>query len=167
MSNDWQHALRQKLQKDKQPRIAVVGIGHELRGDDAVGVWVARGLKPLLSAHAHLLVLDAGHVPENQTSTLRRFAPDLVLLVDAATLDAPAGTIRYLAWQDTSGLSASTHTLPLYLLAYYLTHELGCEVTLIGIQPANLDFSEGLSSEVQQAAEQIIQGLSEVLIPPL
>jgi hydrogenase 3 maturation protease len=98
-----------------------------------------------------LLLLDAGSAPENQTGPLRRFAPDLVVLVDAARMDEPPGTVRWLPWEDTVGLPGSTHTLPASLLARYLTAELGCAVALLGIQPLYTDLGRPMSSPVAQA----------------
>ena len=40
--------------------------------------------------------MEAGPAPENFTGPLRRFRPDLVLLVDAAQMDAEPGTIGWL-----------------------------------------------------------------------
>jgi hypothetical protein len=45
----------------------------------------------------------------------------------------------------------------LHLLAAYITSEMGCEVTLIGIQPATLNVGAELTPEVWQAAEEISQ----------
>jgi hydrogenase 3 maturation protease len=143
--------------------VAVLGIGHELRGDDDVGLWLAARLKSLAAGCERLLAVEAGPAPENFTGTLRRFKPDLVVLVDAAFMDADAGAIGWLSWQDASGFSASTHTLPLHLLATYLTAELGCEVALIGIQPAQLTVGAALTPVVQQAAEEISKVFIEAL----
>jgi hydrogenase maturation protease HycI len=150
---------QQPNQPERPLRLALVGIGHELRGDDAAGVLVARGVQEAWAEQEHLLCLDAGSAPENCTSRLRRFGPDLVLLVDAAYLDESPGAVRWLHWSETSGLSASTHTLPPYLLARYLTEELGCEVALLGIQPADMWPGAGVSEEVQRAVEEVVGGL--------
>lgn len=141
-------------------RVAVVGIGHELRGDDAAGVAVARKLQPV--AHERLLVVEGGHAPENQTGLLRRFSPDLVLLVDAAQMNEAPGTVRWLAWEESVGLSASTHTLPPYMLAQYLVHELGCEVVLVGIQPGQTALEHPLSAAVGAAVAALALALTEV-----
>ncbi|GAB4541886.1 MAG: hydrogenase maturation peptidase HycI [Anaerolineae bacterium] len=147
------------------PRVAVAGIGHELCGDDAAGPVLARTLKQTYNhqGDGHVLVIDAGPAPENCCSQLRRFDPDLVLLVDTAQLGSAPGTIRWLTWQDTLGLSASTHTLPLHLLATYLTGELGCQVALLGIQPANLSVGARLSPEVKRAVITIAKSLASAL----
>jgi hydrogenase 3 maturation protease len=85
-----------------------------------------------------------------------------VLLIDAAQMNETPGAIKWLAWQDTQGLSASTHTLPLYMLAQYLTAELNCEVALIGIQPGDTILDTSLSPAVQQAVEVVTRALCEI-----
>ena len=162
----WLAVLNQRLthlaSNGRTPRIAIVGVGHELRGDDAAGVVVARGLQPLVAGRDERLVIDAGPVPENHTGLLRRFDPDLVLLVDAAQMYEAAGVVRCLAWQDTAGLSASTHTLPLHVISSYLTFELGCEVALLGIQAADTSLCGPLSPAVQEAVDTVVQALAGV-----
>jgi hydrogenase 3 maturation protease len=135
-----------------------MGIGHELRGDDAAGLLVARRLLPY--AGEDFLVVEAGHAPENYTAPVRRFAPQLTLLVDAADLREHPGTIRWLEWPETTGLSASTHTMPLYLLAHYLATEANCLVGLIGIQPADCGLNAPLSAEVKAAVTAVVHELT-------
>ena len=178
----WSDSLNQKLtslsKPDRALRVAIVGIGHELRGDDAAGINVARALQSTVGAirpgtvrqdkcELPLLIIDAGAAPENFTGQLRRFDPDLVLLIDAAQLDEAPGTIRWLDWQETSGLSASTHTLPPHVLAEYLVNELDCEVALIGIQPQGNEFDAPLSPPVQQAVDEIVRTLKARFLAPL
>lgn len=166
MSNNWSNRLKQtllRLKTNKSPRVAVMGIGHELLGDDAAGVMVARALKPALVNQQDILIIDGGQAPENQTGAIRRFSPDFVLLIDAAQLGEPIGMARWIAWQEIDGLSASTHTLPLDILAQYLHTELGCEVALIGIQPAPLRIGSELSPPVKQTVAQIILTLTTLL----
>jgi hydrogenase 3 maturation protease len=162
MSGDWSNSLKQALTQlaRKPPRIAVVGVGQELSGDDAAGALVARYLKPLLVSRPYILILDGGPAPENLTGALRRFAPDLVLLVDAANLGEPPGTVRWLPFEQIDGVSASTHTLPLNMLAQYLRDELGCAVALLGVQPAQMGFGAALSAPVRQSVDDIVQALT-------
>jgi len=167
-STSWRDSLKQTQKSLSQSRehlarVAVVGIGNEMRGDDAAGVVIARTLKRRLAHKENILVIEGEHAPENHTGPLRRFAPDLVILVDTAQMQQPPGTVRWLVWQETSGLSASTHTMPPYMLARYLSAELGCEVALIGIQPAQLTISEAVSAPVQKAVIEIVALLSAAL----
>jgi hydrogenase 3 maturation protease len=175
--SSWQRSLYQTLWRltDQLPagsplRVVVLGIGHELRGDDAAGVVVAKELLGigdwgLETGHLQspVLILDGGHAPENQTGPIRRFGPQLVLLVDAAFVGEAPGAVELISWQETTGLSATTHTMPPYMLAQYLVAELDCEVALLGIQPQQLDMGVGLSAPVQQAVDVVVAGLQEVL----
>ena len=149
----------QSSSKAEFPRLAIVGIGNEFNGDDAAGVLVARNLGRHECAcdAGHVLVIEAGQAPENITAELRRFQPQVVIMVDAAQLDSAPGTITWIPWETTSGMSASSHSLPLAMLARYLTLEFGCTVHLLGIQPAqNSSYSE-VSPEVHKAVEEICE----------
>ena len=163
----WKVSLRKTLKRlqtrNECHRVAVVGIGHTLRGDDGAGVVVAEMLHPLMAGSDHVLVVNAGLAPEGFSGVIRRFCPDLVLLVDAAQMDEAPGTVRWLAWQDAGGNGASTHTLPLRLFATYLTLEVGCEVALLGIQPAHNDIDVPVSPVVQDAVESVAHTLAAVL----
>lgn len=143
--------------------MAFVGVGHELRGDDAAGVAAIRALRAQLPQSSERLLVDAGSAPENCTGLLRRFSPDVVVFIDAAQMNEPPGTVRWLALADTSGLSASTHTLPLYVLAQYLVAELDCEIGLIGIQPANTMAGAALSPPVQASVTALVSELVPVM----
>lgn len=147
---------------NRQPRIAILGIGSTLRSDDAAGVLVARRLTEsgLFLDLDSVLVLEAGHAPENCTAALRRFAPDIVLLIDAADLGKPPGAIRWIGMDEIDGISASTHSLPLSMLAKYLSLELDCEVKLLGIQPGSVEVGEWVCAEVLHSVNEIVDELS-------
>ncbi len=183
----WRSSLAELLARRRKPdgpaRLAIVGIGSELRGDDAAGVAVARELEFRLKEKAGdpgrspVLVIDAGPSPENSTGPLRRFVPDLVLLIDAAAMGEAPGTIRLLNWQQAEGFSASTHTFGLDMLAQYLISELGGELALLGIQPADASFVAAvpstqssspaaalpLSPRVRTAVQEIVEDIVELL----
>jgi hydrogenase 3 maturation protease len=155
-------------------RIAVVGVGQELLGDDAAGLAVCSRLDELLRSssdssalgRAPALVLAAGPAPENCTAQLRRFAPDRVVLVDAARMDAPPGTVRWIPCESADGIGGSTHTLPLRLLCEYLTASLGCRVDLLGIQPAGTELGAPLSEAARAGVETAASQLAELLRLP-
>jgi hydrogenase 3 maturation protease len=171
-----------RLSSSERPlRIAILGIGHELRGDDAAGLAVARRLVEQRNAYCVMrngqqdtthyvlrttyydcLVLDGGPAPENQTGALRHFRPDLVVMVDAAQMDMPPGTVAWLDMAQIDGVSAVTHLLPLNMLARYLDHELGCAVGMIGIQPAQTEMLAELSGVVETAVNQIVTHLADL-----
>ena len=158
-------SLEQSPRKNELPRVAIVGIGNEFNGDDAAGVLVARKLstRECSDDAGHVLVIEAGQAPENITGELRRFQPQVVLLIDAAQVDADPGEVVWIPWETTTGMSASSHSLPLSMLARYLTLEFNCSVHLLGIQPAQNESNGNVSPEVYAAVEDICQTLCEAL----
>lgn len=145
--------------------MALMGIGHELRGDDAAGVAVIRSLAHLLSPTPleNVLLVEAAHAPENHTGPIRKFSPDLVILIDMAQMNEAPGAIRWLPWQETTGISASTHTMPPYMLARYLTAVTATKVALIGLQPRQTDWDTEMSAEMKTAVHEVTDTLTEIL----
>lgn len=158
-------ALSDLTDEERPTRVALMGVGNDLRGDDGAGLALARALGERLPAHADdwLLVVEAGQAPENFSGALRRFQPDLVVLLDAAHLGEEPGAVRWLAASAAAGMSASTHTLPLHMLAAYLEAELGCQVALLGIQPADISFGGPISQPVREAVEALAGALPAIL----
>ncbi len=164
--NSWQASLQNLLnQQTAESKIAIVGIGNTLRSDDAAGILVARALATsrLLPDPKPVCVIDAGHAPENCTAELRRYAPDVVLLVDAVEMGEQPGHIRWVEMDEIEGMSASTHSLPLSMLASFLNWELKCEVTLLGIQLKSNDVGEIVSVEVLRAVNEIVNEIVEAI----
>ena len=152
--------LHEFFTAEKPARVAVVGIGNELNGDDGVGVQVVRRLRARLGSRPDVLIIEAATAPENFTGPLRRFRPDLILLIDAASLDQTPGATAIIDWRDTDGLGASTHTLPPSVFARFLVEELDCRLALVGIEPAQLEFGQPLSPPVSAAAAGLVESLA-------
>jgi hydrogenase 3 maturation protease len=157
------------LSKDSQTgpaRICLVGVGSDLRGDDSAGLWVARALlkDDTLGRMTHLLVIEGGPAPENHTGKIRAFKPDAVVLVDAANLDEPPGATRWISLDEIDGMSASSHSLPLSMLGSFLNSEMGCEVLVLGIQPAQNEFDAHVSPAVQAAVDQVVMDFRKLFI---
>jgi hydrogenase 3 maturation protease len=169
MSNScWSEQLAQKLATltaalNRSPRLALLGIGNELNGDDAAGVAVVRRLRARMPERPDRMLVEAGPAPENFSGPLRRFAPDWVLLVDAAEMGQAPGATAWLEWQQAAGLSASTHTLPPTVLSKFLIHELGCRVGLIVIQAAQTNFDAPMTPAVSAAVSRAARRLAEIL----
>ncbi|TFH31889.1 MAG: hydrogenase maturation protease [Anaerolineales bacterium] len=141
-------------------RIAVVGLGHPLLGDDAAGHELAHRLKEALQDHEDVLVVASGSVPENVSGSLRRFWPDLVILIDAAELGEEPGSMRWIPWQEASCCRSSSHSLPLRDVCAYWQQELLSEIWLLGIQPSAIRFDTPLSptlrSTIDSASKKLI-----------
>ena len=158
--NNWKTALhRSLLRPDSAPRVAVVGVGQTLRGDDGAGVQVARHLARRCD-DATLLVVEAEHAPENCLGLISRFQPDVVLFVDAARGRGAPGDIVWLEAEEADGAGGSTHTLPLAMLGEYLIATTGAAVYVLGISPGEMAFGTGLSDPVARAVSEVIETLA-------
>jgi len=153
--------LIQFFGKVKERRVAVVGIGSPLRGDDAVGLEVVERLEeyPLVG----VLLLKTETVPESFTGVLREFNSTHILMIDAVHLGAEPGDAKLIPPKMISNVYISTHKLSLSVLSNYLTETLGARVTLLGIQPRSVAFGTSISKELKTAARRIADTLYEVL----
>jgi hydrogenase 3 maturation protease len=154
-----QQALRQIAKGNQPGRVVLLGIGNEFNGDDAVGPWVIDHLKGQLPFFEHLLLINGSNAPENFTSPIRKFHPDLVIMIDAAEMDQPVGSIAWVDWQHSDGFSASTHTLPPHVLGQFLMHEMQTHIAVIGVQAQQIEFDQPMSKEVQAAGEELVKCL--------
>lgn len=172
MSN-WQwkgqllHNLERLVQGNEPPRVAVMGVGNELKGDDALGVQIARRLGPRAQASERLCVMEAGLAPENFCGALRRFKPDLVLLIDAAQMDEPPGMTKVVDLDTAAQVGISTHSPSFHMLVDYLEVELGCEFIVLGIQADDLSYGATLSPPVKEAVDTVADKLVDMLVPIL
>jgi hydrogenase 3 maturation protease len=139
-------------QVEGKVRLAFVGVGSELNGDDAADLWVVRALNEKTGGSSSVLCFESGGMLENALGPLRRFHPDGVVVIDAADFGGEPGAARLIELTETAGFSFSTHSLPLGTICAYLSQELECPVWILGIQPLHLDFDAPMSPELQQTA---------------
>ena len=146
-------------------RIALLGVGSELRGDDACGVLVADAVKKSVKSapKRKFKVFSGCTAPENMTGVIRRFNPTHVVIVDAADLGAKPGAVKLIDPDKIRGTSFCTHQLPLSILADYLVQSIGCELLVIGIQPKDLTFGRPLSREIKKSVKDVSGAFADVL----
>jgi hydrogenase 3 maturation protease len=111
-----------------------------------------------------VLVLLAETAPENLAGELRRHRPEVVLVVDAAELGAPAGTIRILSLVRTAARACTTHGLSLNLLKNYVQADAPARWHIVGIQPASCEFGQPPTPAVRRAAHTVAKALADVLV---
>jgi hydrogenase 3 maturation protease len=155
--------LKKKLAPES--KVALVGIGSELRGDDACGVLIAGELARYArkARPRGFRVFIGETAPENITGEIKKFGPQQILLVDAAEFGEKAGTIKLFSPEEAGGASFCTHQLPLKILADYLTQSLGCIITIIGIQPKKIDFGAPVSDAMRTAVKVVTGAIKEII----
>lgn len=157
----WKRALRREI--TSAGKVLVLGIGNPDRGDDGAGVLCARELAAARTgpARSRLKVLVGYETPENLTGEIRRFAPGLVLMVDAVVGPHPAGTVFPVGAEDIPDDGVSTHKISLKMLVTYLETTVGCRVRFLGIQAGSLELGRTLTPPVKKAARTLARWLGE------
>jgi hydrogenase maturation protease len=135
-------------------RAAVIGIGNLLLGDEGAGIHAIRALRERYS-------LDLLPYVEGL---------DKLLIVDAANLGEPPGTIRLMEGDNVrrfldTKFSVHQIGLPDMLFAAELQDILPPEVCIVGIQPAvietGLEMSEALTRSFGALLDAIIKKLGD------
>jgi hydrogenase 3 maturation protease len=135
-------------------KIVVAGIGNPIRQDDYVGLKIVENLKGKVAATVCLLECET--VPESYMQDIEEFKPTHVLLIDAAFLGLKPGEATLLDPEKIIDYSAiSTHALPLRIFCEYIKETTGAKVGLLLVEPKSMEFGEGLSQQVQGAAERL------------
>jgi len=143
-------------------RIAVLGIGDDLNPLDRPGIIGALLIHAL--ERPNVTVFLTGTMPENYTGALKELRPSHVVMLDAADMGAPPGTVALIHPENVRGRRFSTHAMPLSLVIEYLEHEVRTKVSLVGIQPDPLipadPVGPGLSREVMDGLYRLREAFS-------
>ena len=148
-------------------KIAVLGIGSDLRADDVSGMLAARSLKDRLSkrkTRVPVKIFFGETAPENLTGEIKRFKPSHLIMIDTIDAGKRAGSIYLFKPEEVgNGASFSTHKMPAKILIDYLVNSCGCQATVIGIQPKTVDFGKAVSGSVKASAEKVAAILAETI----
>lgn len=147
------------MTEERPAPVLIVGLGNPLRGDDGIGMRVAAllaqgelppgvevieggtpglGLVPVLEGRRRVVLVDAADVGRGPGAFVR-FTLDEARLV---------GDEKHISIHD-AGLRDA-------LLLAAALGELPDEVVIVGVQPANVDWHEGLSPEVEASLPEIV-----------
>lgn len=155
-----------KDQLKNAQKIAVLGIGSELRADDAVGLIIAKELKTYIKGKKErsLLKVFLGQTaPENLTGQIKKFKPTHLIVIDAVDFHQKTGALRVINICTEAGVSFSTHRVPIGILRDYLYQSIHCETILIGMQPGSTEFCGSLSQGVKESTKSACKEIMEVL----
>ena len=153
-------------------KILVIGVGNSWRHDDGIGPHVIKILNQQFAAVIPRLdrgiqqsidLLDGGI---DGLALLDKISPyDYAIMIDAVNMGEVPGTIKAFTTKDAKLIvhdALSTHGFGVAELVI-LMKELGIEtkIKIIGVQPVNIEFGEGLSPEVVAKTDQIITIIKE------
>ena len=138
--------------------IRIIGLGNELRGDDAVGLLAARRLQRAVGERAEVIEAEMAGVGLIELMKGAR----LVILIDAARSGRNPGIIHRL---DASNSPISTQIFPRSSHAIgtadamELARTMGvlpARVIVYGIEAGNTEAGQGLSSPVAKALDEAV-----------
>ncbi len=143
-------------------KLAILGIGNEDNGDDAVGLYVLMALQ-LANLPDWVTNFYCERVPEHFLGKISKLGPNRVLLLDAADMKEIPGAIAVFSKEAVSqGFHMSTHSLSLTMLEEFLKPNTPDLVTLyVGIQPKDVFFQTPISAECSEAADEFADFLIE------
>ncbi len=153
---DLTNPLKQALEGAE--RIAVLGVGSELRGDDWAGMAAARAIEEGGSARDGLKVkVFLGETaPENLTGEIKKFTPTHLLILDCGDFGGKPGDVRLIDPEQESFNSLfTTHKLPIKVLVDYLRTSLPLKASVLLIQPKTIKFGAEMSAEAMDAAREV------------
>lgn len=136
-----------------------MGIGNKLRADDGVGSVLANRLKSRLNA----TVIDAEEVPENYLGPIIADNPEVLMILDAASMDAPPGSLAIIEMENIASSGLSTHSASLELFFLVLQSEIQPDTFVLGIQPQSTEFGAPMTEPVWKAIVKIEQSLLNIL----
>jgi hydrogenase maturation protease len=147
--------------------VLILGIGNTLLTDEGIGVHLVDRMQKQVGELEGVEYLDGGTLSFTLAEPIAR--ADGLIVVDAARMDAPPGTLkvfhneamdRYL-----SGNRASVHEVSLtdLLDIARLSECLPGERYLIGIEPASLEWGEHASETVMPAIDLGIDKILSIL----
>ena len=142
---------------EEVPENVLFTVGSVLRGDDAVGPFVAKLFNE--NPQSGWMLVEGDQTPENELGYLRRLHPKRIVMIDAAEMGLEAGEIRLIKAEDVSAsFLFTTHSMPITYLLGQL--EDACEeLVFIGVQPAQTEFFAPLTQSVRESAKIIFDAL--------
>ena len=142
-------------------RIAVIGIGNVLTGDDALGPWVVRAFEAQWQVPEDVEVIDAGTPGLDLTAYLMGL--EAVVVVDVVKSKGQPGELRL---YDKAGIlnrgpivAMSPHEPGLResILHAELQGVSPPVIRLVGVIPGSVEYGLGLTPEVQAAVPKAIE----------
>jgi hydrogenase 3 maturation protease len=148
--------LKKELVNTK--KLAILGAGAILKADDGAGVIITERLQEIFNEDncRNLRIYTGNTAPENFTGEIKKFNPDHLIVIDAADLQEEAGSIMIIDPEVIDGVTFSTHMLPLKVMLQYIQKEIGCRVTIIGIQIADVTYGKQVTEKISHSIKETI-----------
>lgn len=154
-------ALVDAIKARLRGKVAIIGLGNIIRGDDGLGPKLIELLK---GRGVNASLFDCGTVPENYIFPILTTACDTVILVDAADLGLPPGDVRVVGLDEIANVSFSTHNpSPRLFTDLLMTGKENMNIFVVSVQPKSTALGEGLSDEVMRGLSALAEAFAGAL----
>lgn len=139
----------------------IIGIGNTLRGDDGIGVILAKKMERKVPSNVRVFdagsgIIDILHILENL---------DKAIIVDAVHFGGKPGELKFFEPKEAKSLVESKKSHDLDLLEVLelsdLLEELPKQILIMGIEPKNISLRKGLSSTLENKIPELTKKLYE------
>ncbi|MCL2888214.1 MAG: hydrogenase maturation protease [Elusimicrobia bacterium] len=146
-----------KIKSFPAEKVLFLGIGNTARGDDGAGPYFINSLGSV-SRHHKYKFIDCGTMPESFVKEIKACKPALIVFVDAANYGGAKAEIRELSLSEIDGVSASTHSMPLTVLAKFLAAEIKPAplFLFLGIQAASINMGDELDGDIIHSINNLV-----------
>ena len=151
--------LKSELSGILSGSVLVVGIGNTLRSDDGFGPALISRIEGSVKVNC----LDVGLSPENYIGKIIKLKPDVIIFVDAVSMDAPVATIKLIKEDQIHMYGFSTHNMSPKLMIENIKDQINTKIFMLGVQPKSLEFGEKISQELSDALDSLKTILLEIL----
>jgi hydrogenase 3 maturation protease len=154
-------ALASLIKNRIKGKVAIVGIGNILRGDDALGPKLIELLK---KSRINASLFDCGTAPENYIFPILTASCETVILVDAADTGARPGEASVFDLDSIKNISFSTHNPSPRLFTDLLkTGREDINIFVVSVQPKSVRLGDPMTDEVLKGLEILAGAFSEAV----
>lgn len=151
--------------RDASERVVFIGLGHPIKSDDSVGLYMVSKLRKLIGSNPtrHVRIL-AVHSPEAAFSMIgkeTRSGIKSIIIFDAIESNSPPGTIVFANITETKYGFFATHNIPLRLVPAISSN--AEHVYVLGIQTENSEIGESISKSVRESADRVVDKIGKLI----
>ena len=156
-----QKDLKLEIKNRIKGKVAILGIGNILRGDDGLG---PKFIELLRAKRIGAALFDCGTAPENYIFPILSTSCDTIDLIDAADLGIAPGTVRVFDLEKIANVSFSTHNpSPRLFIDLLKIGKENLNIFVVSVQPKSAAFGEPVSEEVLRGLDVLADAFLEAI----
>ena len=143
--------INQELNNILSMKPAIIGIGNELRGDDAAGILLVQKIQD--SGYQNSIIVYSN--PENYLNKIANIRCNARLWIDVINWGAEPGDYKIFSTDEIGQYAISTHNFSPIVLVDYLNSLKDIPDFFLGIQPQKMGLGAKISVPVQDTVTKI------------